>query len=138
MSRTLFAALSYFFVVFSVAFVLGALRAFLFAPLLGVPIAIALEVPIVLVFSWFVCRVIIDRMDVPANSVHRLVMGTAAFALLMVAEAALASVLLGHTLIQHLASYKNPIGLFGLAAQIVFALLPFLQLAWNSPSRRSI
>ena len=138
MFRTQFAALSYFLVVFSVAFVLGALRAFLFAPLLGVSIAIALEVPIVLVFSWFVCRAIIVRMNVPANSAHRLVMGTAAFALLMVAEAALASVLLGHTLSQHLASYQNPIGLCGLAAQIVFALLPFLQLAWYSPSRRPI
>jgi len=52
MRNIIHAALIYFAAVFSLAFVLGALRVTLIAPKVGAMAAVALELPVVLTASW--------------------------------------------------------------------------------------
>jgi hypothetical protein len=54
-------------------------------------------------------------------------MGGLALTLLLLAETALATLGLGRTLAEHLASYQNLPERLGLAAQIAFGLFPLLQ-----------
>jgi hypothetical protein len=104
--------------------VLGVLRALWLSPLLGDWLALAIELPIVLALSWKVCRYFNAAFDVANETVDRLAMGAVAFALLMIAEAALSTTLLGRSLAQHLAGYATWLGATGLGAQLVFAALP--------------
>ena len=137
MIRIVLAAFSYFLIVFTAGFILGAMRMFIFAPYLGNAVAVVLEVPIMLSISWYVCRAIIARAGIPARRAHGLVMGGLAFALLMVAEVAISVVLLGRTFAQHVAGYAATGSMVGLAAQIAFALFPALQLGTSASPRRS-
>ena len=136
MIRTLFAGFLYFTVVFAAGFVLGALRMLVLAPALGASVAIVLEVPVILLISWYACRAIVDRMDVPPILLHRVAMGAVAFAILMVAELALSMVLLGRSFSQHLLAYAAAGSMLGLGAQIAFALFPTVQLAMASGAIR--
>ena len=136
MIRTLFAGFLYFTVVFAAGFVLGALRMLVLAPALGASAAIVVEVPVILLISWYVCRAIVDRMDVPAIVSHRVIMGALAFAVLMAAELTLSMVLLGRSFSQHLSAYAAAGSMLGLGAQIAFALFPTVQLAMASGARR--
>ena len=54
-------------------------------------------------------------------------MGAVALALTLTAEMALSVLLLGRTPAEHLAAYARAAGYIGLAAQIVFALIPYAQ-----------
>jgi hypothetical protein len=137
MIKALFAGFSYFAVVFTAGFVLGALRMLVLAPALGASAAVVVEVPIMLLISWYVCRAIVDRMEVPASVSHRVAMGALAFALLMAAELALSMVLLGRSFSQHLAAYAAAGNMLGLGAQIAFGLFPTVQLVMTTSSRRS-
>ncbi len=137
MFKTIFAAFSYFAVVFGAGFALGALRMIMVAPYLGTMGAIVLEVPIMLAISWYACRSIITNFDIPATVAQGLVMGGIAFALLMAAELALSVVLLGRTIAQHLAGYADAGTMLGLAAQIAFGLFPVLQLGTPASPRRA-
>jgi hypothetical protein len=51
-------------------------------------------------------------------------MGGVAFALLMLGELAVSSLVFGRTLGTTLAGYGSPAGIVGLSAQVIFALLP--------------
>jgi hypothetical protein len=61
--------------------------------------------------------------DIPA----RLAVGVLAFALVMVAELALAVLLFGQSPAQHVAAYRHFAGVAGLAAQLAYALFPALR-----------
>ena len=127
--RALIAGAYYFQIVFAIGFVLGVLRGFMVAPAIGEFSAVAIELPILLAASWLVARRLIGRYKVPAQLQERLMMGGFAFTLLVLVEAALSIFGFGRTLAQHIAHYREPAGLLGLAGQIAFALVPALQLA---------
>lgn len=118
------AALSYVVPVFAVAFLLGALRVTLVSPQTGPLLAVALEVPVVLALSWLVAGRVLARWPMPWPG--RLAMGTLAFALLMLAELALA-LAFGQTPARFLADLATPPGALGLAGQIGFGLVPILR-----------
>ena len=59
-------------------------------------------------------------------------MGSIAFAILMPAELGVAAVFFGRSVAQHFDSYRSLPGLIGLAAQITFAAVPWLQTRANS------
>lgn len=118
-------AFVYFSIVFAVAFALGVLRVTIAVPLLGALAAVALEVPILLAVSWAVAGWI-------ARWWHRqrlewLAMGLLAFAMLMVAEVALSTILFGQSLAQFFGAFATAPGALGLAGQIGFALIPSLR-----------
>lgn len=61
--------------------------------------------------------------------------GVLAFALVMVAELALAVLLFGQSPAQHLDAYRHFAGLAGLAAQLAYALFPALRRGVAGPRR---
>jgi hypothetical protein len=128
MATILTAAVIYFAIVFACGFVLGAVRVVAIAPRLGAPIAVLIEVPLILAISWYACRWVIARFAVPAEVGPRIAMGAAAFAIVMVAEFGLSVLGFGRTALEHFAAFREAPALMGLLAQLGFAILPTVQL----------
>ena len=115
----------YFALIFGLGFVLGTIRVLWLAPITGETLAVLAEQPVMLIASWFAARWLIRR--------HRLTlvrargaMGLVAFTFLMLAEVALASVLLGQAPADWLKSIFAMPGIIGLSGQILFALMPLM------------
>jgi hypothetical protein len=122
------AGVLYFAVAFALGFLLGTLRVLVIMPWLGPVAAVLLELPIMLIASWVAAGRLVGRCRVPASAFDRLVMGAVAFALLMAGEFAVSHTMFDRTPAQHLATYRTPEAQLGLAAQLVFALFPWLLL----------
>jgi hypothetical protein len=139
--RILAAGGAYFAVIFAFGFALGVGRVMLTAPVIGETAAVLLEIPVILAASWFVAGWCTRRFGVRSAAADRLCMGFTAFALTLMAELGVSILLFGRTLSDHLAIYGDFPGLAGLAAQILFALIPFIQArrgsakAWARPVR---
>lgn len=118
-------AVLYWGIVFALGFVLGTIRTLLLAPRVGLLPATALELPIMLGASWWAAGLLMRRFGIGTNG-GALAMGALAFALLMLAECALALVLVGQAPSQWLAGLRQPHALLGLAGQVAFALIPWL------------
>lgn len=118
------AAAAYWATVFALGFVLGTIRVLWVIPLVGLMPATLLELPIILMASWFAAGRLVRRFAI-VSSGEALAIGALAFAILMVAECALAGALNGQTPAQWLADLRQPHALLGLAGQVVFALMPW-------------
>ncbi len=117
----------YFAIVFSIAFVLGVLRTLVLAPRVGAMAAIAIEVPIILIVSWFACYRCLRRFPVRSAVADRAWMGLVAFALLICAELLLSILLTDRTVAEFFAAFAQPEQKLGLAGQVAFALVPVIQ-----------
>ncbi len=117
----------YFAIVFGIAFVLGVLRTLVLAPRIGAMAAIAIEVPIILVVSWFACRRCLRRFPVRAAIADRASMGLVAFALLICAELLLSILLTDRSVAEFFAAFAQPEQKLGLAGQVAFAIVPVVQ-----------
>ena len=128
MSAALRAGSLYFATIFALGALLGTLRTLVLAPAFGPLAATAAELPLMLAASWIVA----GRLSRPLGPAFgpRLAMGLFAFALLMVAEAALGAAL-G---VDPLARFASPEGRLGFAAQCLFAAFPALR----RPDRRPV
>jgi hypothetical protein len=120
-----FVAFVYFGIVFVIAFGLGVLRVTILAPQFGTLTAVALEVPVILAICWTVAGWIARWWSRP--QLQQLAMGLLAFAMLITAEIALSTLLLGQSLRQFLVAIATAPGAMGLAGQIGFALIPALR-----------
>ena len=129
MRGPLVAALAYWAVIFLAGFILGTFRVLALAPLAGETLAVVLEIPLMLAVSWIASRRVCRRFAVPIRIGPRLLMGGAAFALLIIAEVALSVFVFGRTPGAWAGSLATPAGLIGLAAQIGFGIIPTLQAA---------
>ncbi len=127
MPRSVAAGSIYFAVVFAIGFALGVVRVLITGPKLGETAAVLLEVPVILTASWFVARWCVARFAVGSDAAERLTMGFVAFCLTMLAEMAMAVLLFGRSVPEHIATYSHSLGLVGLMAQFLFALLPCVQ-----------
>jgi hypothetical protein len=125
MMRTLFTSTVYVVAVFAAGFVLGVLRTLVLVPLLGELTAVLVELPVILTIAWLVCARILRRW--PLAPVEAAGMGAIAFLLLMLAEAGLSTLLAGRSLAEHLALYAQVPHQAGLAGQLAFAVVPWLQ-----------
>lgn len=117
-------ALAYTLPVFAMAFVIGALRVTLVAPVTGPLLAVALEVPLVLALSWAVAGRVLRRW--PLAGRRRAAMALVSFAALMLLEF-LTALSFGQAPAQFLATMTSPAGGLGLAGQIGFALIPLIR-----------
>ena len=117
----------YSILVFAVGALLGTVRTFALAPLLGDTPAVLLELPVMLAVSWLACSWLCRLLAVPASWRARLLMGGTAFLLLLAAELALSVLVLGRSVGAHLGLYAHLSSLLGLAAQVAFAAFPWLQ-----------
>ena len=115
-------------IIFVVGFIFGTIRVLLVAPGLGETAAVSLEAPLMLAASWFVCRWCVDRLHVRRTVPARSAMGALAFAVLMLTEFGLAVLVIGRSPAEYLPTYSSMPGAIGLAAQIVFATFPVVQL----------
>lgn len=122
--RAAAAGFLYFALVFAAGAVLGVARRFAVEAGLDMLAAVLIELPVMLAVSWWVCRRLVSRLAVPGDVASRLIMGGLAFVLLMAAELALTVFALGGTFASHLAAYRSPAALVGLAGQLAFALIP--------------
>jgi hypothetical protein len=127
MRSALVAGTLYFAVVFTLGFVLGTARVVLVVPRLGEVGAVALELPIMVAASWFICGWLVARRAVAPETKARLLMGGVAFALLMAAELGVSVFAFGRELAEHIAAYRAPSAQLGLAAQILFAAFPLIR-----------
>lgn len=125
MQRSLPNGALYVTAVFAAGFVLGVLRTLVLVPLLGELTAVLLEVPVILCISWLVCTRILQRW--PLAPPEAVAMGATAFVLLMLAEAGLSALLAGRSLTEHLALYAQLPHQVGLAGQLAFAVIPWIQ-----------
>ncbi|WP_310497240.1 hypothetical protein [Sandarakinorhabdus sp.] len=121
------AGLAYFTLVFGLGFVLGTVRRLWLVPRIGVTAAVMLELPVMLSASWLACGWTVRRFAVPPNPFARIVMGAAAFMLVMAGELALSVLVFGRTPAEHLAVLMRTDGLLGLGSQLLFAAFPLLQ-----------
>jgi len=119
------AGLVYFATVFAVGFLLGTVRTLLVLPRVGPVWAVALELPLMLAASWLLCGWTLRRFGVPAGA-PRVLMGTVALGLLLLAELTLA-VALGEGLRAFFSGLVTPAGALGLAGQLAFGLFPALR-----------
>lgn len=118
------AAIVYWAMVFALGFVLGTIRVLWVIPLVGLVPATLMELPLILAASWFAAGWLVRRFAI-AGPREALTVGALAFAVLMLAECALASVLNGQSPADWLAGLGQPHALLGLAGQVVFALMPW-------------
>ena len=113
-------------VVFLIGFIFGTLRVMVLVPALSDLTAVLLELPFILLASWFVCRWCVDRLGVCRSAQARALMSVVAFVVLMVVEFGL-GMILGRRLVDQLAGLASPAGVIGLTAQVLFGLFPVMQ-----------
>lgn len=131
--RILLTGAAYVVAVFAAGFVLGVLRTWMLAPLLGALGAVLVELPVILTIAWLVCARVLRRWPLSAPS--GAAMGAVAFVLLMLAEAGLSMLLADRSLTEHLALYAQLSKQVGLAGQLAFAVFPWIQTR-RLPERR--
>ena len=117
----------YALTVFAAGFVFGIVRVLAISPVVGETVAILLELPLILAIAWAICAVLARSLAVPRHWLPRLVMGSVAFAVVILADSVVGIVLQGGNLKAVLAHYTSAPGLAGLAGQAVFAAIPLLQ-----------
>lgn len=127
MANVLKAGTFYFLGVFTLGFGLGAMRMFFLVPYTGVVIAVLIEIPLMLLFAWFLCRFLTGRLDISPAIYDRLVMGGVAISLVMAGEVLIALLLLDGTVTEFFVAFDLPENRIGLGAQIAFALFPLVQ-----------
>jgi hypothetical protein len=125
------AGIAYFAATFGLGFLLGTFRVLILIPRIGSLWAVLIELPVMLIISWIMCRWIIERFSAPNEVTNRVMMGTFAFILLMMAELGLSMFLFGRTFSEHFGIYKNVPELLGFFGQMTFGALPLIQSMWD-------
>jgi hypothetical protein len=116
-------ALAYFASVFLIGFVLGVARTLWIAPRLGERVAELVEIPVMVVASFLVARVLMSRAAHVEIRAATLV-GLAALALLLCAELAVVAFVRGQTLVDYVASRDPVSGSAYAIALLLFAAMP--------------
>ena len=117
----------YFLILFACGVVLGTIRTLILAPAVGPMVAVGLELPVMLGLSWMVAARLTRRRPALDGAGRRLTMGGVALVLLLAAELALAALAFSQTPGTYLATLATPQGALGLAGQLGFGLIPWLQ-----------
>lgn len=130
------ACIAYTAIVFVFAFAVGAIRVTQIAPRLGTVPAVLLEAPIVLAASWGVSQWCNRRFRVDCDSRVRTLMGVVAFSLLMLLELGFAVLMFGETVDHYFARMASISGAIGLATQVGFAAIPWIQYRFRPSTAR--
>jgi hypothetical protein len=121
------AGIAYTLGVFVFALAVGTIRVTLIAPRLGTLLAVVLEAPIVLAVSWRVSLWCNRRFNVNRDPRTRALMGVVAFSVLMLLELGVSILAFGETLDHYVSKYASTPGVIGLAMQVCFATIPWVQ-----------
>lgn len=123
-----FAAL-YAAIIFAFGFALGVLRGLFLRPLTGELIAVLVEVPIMLALCWLVASRIFPGRGL--RSEQGIEIGLTAFLLLQVTESLLFGLAGPYVFFDNVLYYLSdfsPPRVAGLVGQILFSLIPFIQI----------
>jgi hypothetical protein len=123
--RILKASVIYFAAVFGVGFVLGTLRVLFVVPALGVRWAELLELPLMVMASFFFARLVVHRFA-PLAIGHRLAIGSLALVLLVATELGLAVLVQDKSLAEYVAGRDPVSGIAYLLSLVAFGLMPLL------------
>ena len=126
------AGIAYTAIVFVFAFAVGAIRVTQIAPRLGAVPAVLLEAPIVLAVSWGASLWCNRRFRVDRDSRARTLMGVVAFSFLMLLELSFSVLMFGETVGHYLVQMASISGAIGLATQVCFAVIPWIQCRFSS------
>ena len=126
-STAVVAGIGYCAIVFAAGFALGVLRILALAPRLGETTSVLVELPVMLLISWFACRWVVAQSQLSSRVRDRLIMGGTAFAVLMAAEISVSLLALGRTFQGHFSHYTSLHAQLGLAGQVAFAFFPIMQ-----------
>lgn len=119
-------ALTYFALVFGAGFLLGILRVFWLAPVLGARAAELAETPVMLIVIFFAARWIAKRFAAPSSATVRLGIGLIALVCLLAVEFTVVLWLQGITIRESIANRDPVSGAVYAASLILFALMPLL------------
>ena len=125
--RPVLAGVAYFALAFLFGFVLGVLRTLAIEPRVGELAAVMLELPVMLLLSWFICRRLSRLFGLSPRIGVRSAMGAVAFVLLITAELAIVMPLRGMATEDYVGHLMTGAGALGLAGQVGYALIPVLQ-----------
>jgi hypothetical protein len=120
-------ALAYATPVFLAGCAIGTFRLVFVAPRVGGTWAVIMELPVILGISWYASR-LSCRLFPARNFADTRLIGAFAFLLLMSAEWALDVAVFRRSPVEHVALYLTVAGALGLTGQLMFAMLPLLQL----------
>ena len=118
--------LTYFALVFSAGFLLGAIRVSLIVPRLGARSAELLETPFMILISFLAARWVVRRQAGPYAVTQRLSMGVIALAIMLATEFGLVLWLRGISLSQYFATRDPVSGTAYYIALGIFALMPMV------------
>lgn len=119
-------ALTYFALVFAAGFLLGILRVFWLAPVLGARAAELAETSVMLIVIFFAARWIAKRFAAPSSATVRLGIGLIALVCLLAVEFTVVLWLQGITIRESIANRDPVSGAVYAASLILFALMPLL------------
>ena len=125
--RAIQAGLVYCAVVFAAGLVLGLIRTVWVAPLAGELAAVMLQAPVLLAVASSACGWVAERFDVAEPFLDRLVMGGAALAALILAEAVTGLIVWRGALLAYFAAHGRSAVLLGLLVQLAFAVFPMIR-----------
>lgn len=121
--QALIAATAYFLALFSLGFVLGTVRVLVVVPEIGRLAATLLEVPVMLIAAWLICRAVVRHWHIPPATGLRLAMVVWFLALLALFETVLGVLLFGKSLSEQWSGPMTVAGVIGMSAQTIAALL---------------
>jgi hypothetical protein len=124
--KILAAALLYFLVVFGVGFLVGPVRVLYVEPRVGTIAAVMLEAPILLVAMVMGARYAVRWSGVPWSTSALLSVGVIALALQQIADVAVAVLLRGMSVGDHLRQFATTPGMIYAALLFAFAVMPSL------------
>ncbi|MEL7490685.1 MAG: hypothetical protein AAGJ73_08190 [Pseudomonadota bacterium] len=96
-------------------------------PSTGPLVAVAIELPIILLAAWSVCGWVFHVVAPRPALADRLIMGLAAFCFLMAAEIGLSVFVFSQSLEDLYTDWREAPGLLGLFGQFLFALFPLVR-----------
>jgi hypothetical protein len=135
MKVSLVAGFFYFMIVGAAGVLFGTLREMFVSPVLGHGVAVIFELPLMLAIAWFSSQRLVKWCGVSDKLLLRLVMGVAAFALLMGMEQSL-SFALQKLVVAQAPQAWTVIDYVGLAGQAAFGFMP-LFVRSNHPAPKS-
>lgn len=129
MRQGVIGGLFYFGAVFALGLILGALRALYVVPEFGQSLAVAIELPFILIFAWFACHWLMIKCKVETWQ-QRVAMAGVAFVLLLAAEWVTRflfnRVILGDNALPPFVATLTFADGLGIAGQVAFGLLPLI------------
>lgn len=134
-ARIAAAALRYLGIVFPLAFAFGAFRVMWLTPRTGAALAVLIELPVILAVSWVAARALHRRWPWRSGG-EALAVGLTAFAGLLALECLLAVAVFGQSAASWAATLVTPMGLLGLAGQVLFGLFPWWVVRRATASQR--